>query len=89
MYCVFPAKYVETIDSDWIQHGGEQIAGHVYVSVFDGSRWRVIDPVKKIVDADIARDGRVVYGEGLDSWDIGIDSFDSLSKAFNDFRSQK
>ena len=33
--------------------------------------------------------GRVFFKEGLDSWDIGIDSFDALSEAFNNFRKQK
>lgn len=81
-----PARYVETIDRTWLQDGGENITGHVYVKVFDGNEWKVIDPMKRVIGADIEYDGRVVFKEGLDSWGIGIDSFDTLSKAFNDFR---
>ncbi len=83
-----PSKYVETIDEDWLQNGGDNITGHVYVNAFDGSRWRIIDPMKKVIDANPDQDGRVNYKEGLDSWDIGIDSFDMLIKQFNDFRNQ-
>lgn len=82
-----PAKYIETIDEPWLQNGGESIVGHVYVKVFDGSRWRIIDPIRKVIDADIQQDKMVIFREGLDSWDIGIDSFNSLSEAFNNFRS--
>jgi hypothetical protein len=31
-------------------------------------------------------EGRVIYKEGLDSWDIDITDFNSLRKAFNAFR---
>ncbi len=83
-----PAKYIEAIDANWLQEGGEHISGHVYVRVFDGTDWIIIDPMKKSIDVDIERDSRVTFKEGLDSWDIGIDSFESLSESFNDFRNQ-
>jgi hypothetical protein len=82
------SKYVEAIDVAWLKNGGEHITGHVYVRVFDGSCWRMIDPIRKIIDVDIVQDKRVVFKEGLDSWDIGINSFDSLLEAFNNFRNQ-
>lgn len=84
-----PAKYIETIDENWLQNGGEHITGHVYVNIFDGSCWRIIDPMKKTIDVNLKQDGRVFFKEGLDSWDIGIDSFDALSQLFNDFRKQR
>lgn len=83
-----PAKYIETIDNEWLEKGGDSINGHVYAGVFCDERWRIVDPSKREIDVDIARDGRTIFKEGLDSWGIGIDSFESLKAQFNDFRIQ-
>lgn len=86
-----PTKYIETIDSDFFRKNSKKNAdnysGHVYSSVFEKNKgWRVVDQTKSKIDADIAGDGRVVFKEGLDSWDIGIKDFDDLKKEFNEFR---
>ena len=84
-----PAKYVETIDRSWLKKGGSSIAGHVYGQVFDykKKRWIWVDPMGGQVDIS-APSERVIYKEGLDSWDIGIADFDSLRKLFERFRNE-
>lgn len=87
--CNIPAKYVETIDLSWLKEGGNQIRGHQYVEIYDedGDRWIWIDPLGRRVDiASPDNEGRIIFKEGLDSWDIGITDFDSLSKSFDTFR---
>jgi hypothetical protein len=82
-----PAKYVETIDRSWLEKGGSSIGGHIYGQVFDDKekRWIWVDPMGGQVDIPVPSE-RVVYKEGLDSWDIGIKDFDSLQKLFDKFR---
>ncbi|KUK76986.1 MAG: Uncharacterized protein XD93_0607 [candidate division WS6 bacterium 34_10] len=83
-----PAKYVETIDEQWLKEGGDLIRGHVYSQIFDDitNKWIWVDPLNCQFDAPPI--GRIIYKEGLDSWDIGIRDFDSLKKAFKEFRKQ-
>ncbi|MGI5897807.1 MAG: transglutaminase domain-containing protein [Candidatus Dojkabacteria bacterium] len=82
-----PAKYVETIDTEWLRRGDDKYSGHIYVRIFDNSKddWILIDPMKRKIDMSVPKD-RVIYKEGLDSWDIGIKDFETLKKAFDSFR---
>jgi len=84
-----PAKYVETIDKSWLEKGGGSIGGHIYGQVFDDEKkgWVWVDPMGGQVDIPVPSE-RVVYKEGLDSWDIGITDFDSLRKLFETFRNE-
>jgi hypothetical protein len=84
-----PAKYIETIDNEWLRTGGSSVGGHIYAGVFYDNKWRTANPSTKQIDIDIEGDDRTIYKEGLDSWDIGIDSFDSLRTQFNHFRETK
>jgi hypothetical protein len=47
----------------------------------------LIDPSFREIDVTIPTD-RVLYQEGLDSWDIGIENFKSLKKTFMNFREE-
>jgi len=76
-----PAKYVETVDKKWIENKTNSVTGHVYAKVFWGGEWTVIDPEKGTIGVDINNDKRVVFKEGFDSWDIGINDFESLKKS--------
>jgi len=83
------SKYVETIDKKWLQGGGDEISGHVYVQTYSNKKqeWTWIDPMnRKSDDVSLEKDERVIYKEGLDSWDIGITDFESLKSAFNKIR---
>lgn len=81
-----PSKYIEAIDKKWMDSETPQIRGHVYAETFDNNKWRMIDSTQRKIDANIDEDGRVVYGEGLDSWDLGIRDYDSLKQHFVEFR---
>jgi len=82
-----PAKYVETIDKEWLKNGGDQIGGHIYSQIYDESRgWVWVDPMRRKIDSP--PENRVVFKEGLDSWDIGINDSDSLNTKFEEFRKQ-
>jgi len=82
-----PTKYVETIDRKWLTEGGGSIGGHIYAQVYDEQKksWIWVDPLGNKVDVPAPYD-RVVYKEGLDSWDIGIIDFQSLQTQFETFR---
>jgi hypothetical protein len=87
--CGLQTKYVETIDKSWLKNGGESITGHQYAEVYDEEtkKWFWVDPMGGRVDTPSPEnEGRVIYKECLDSWDMGITDFDSLRKAFNTFR---
>ena len=82
-----PCKYVETIDKEWLEQGGSKHSGHVYVRIYDEGKddWILIDPMKREIDVSLPPN-RVIYKEGLDSWDIGITDFKTLQKEFERFR---
>ncbi len=83
----FPAKYIETIDKKWLNTGTDpHLSGHVYVGVLHDGKWVVIDSNRGgRIGVNIEEDGRVVCAEGLDSWAIGVDSFDALKKKYQEF----
>jgi transglutaminase-like putative cysteine protease len=83
-----PTKYVETIDKDWLKEGGSPIMGHVYAQVYDDrkDKWIWVDPRGKSIGR--APKKRVVFEEGLDSWDIGIKDSEELGRKFNTFRQE-
>ena len=84
-----PTKYVETIDKEWLNNGGNNYKGHIYTQVYDESndKWIWVDPMgQKVIDS--LPEGSVIYKEGLDSWDIGIKDFDSQRHEFEKFREQ-
>lgn len=83
-----PAKYVETLNLEWLRKGGRPIDGHVYASVYSDGEWHIVDPTRKQVGVDIGEDGRVVMAMGLDSWDIGATDFESLKELSENFREE-
>lgn len=83
-----PAKYIETISKKWLEEGGTSIAGHIYSQIYDeeSDEWHWVDPMGRKIDTPPEADSRVVFKEGLDSWDIGIRDYESLKELFNEFR---
>ncbi len=84
-----PTKYIETIDVEWLEEGGNSIRSHVYTQVYDDLQgiWVWVDPMRRSV-SDPSGEGRVIFGEGLDSWDLGIRDQESLRSEFELFRNQ-
>jgi hypothetical protein len=62
--------------------------GHVYAQVYDDrkDKWIWVDPRGKSIGR--APKKRVVFKEGLDSWDIGIKDSEELGRKFNTFRQE-
>lgn len=83
-----PTKYVETIDEQWLREGGNSIQGHIYSQVYDDvqNKWIWVDPMNMRIDCTPRN--RVIFKEGLDSWDIGIKDFDTLKSEFEKFRKE-
>ena len=81
-----PAKYVETIDEEGLRNGGGSISGHIYSQIYDinQDKWIWVDPMRRKIGSSPEK--RVIFQEGLDSWDIGITDFDSLKTKFEEFR---
>ena len=82
-----PAKYIETIDLDFLNKNETgNYKGHIYSGVYKGGEgWKIVDQTKRKIDADIEKDGRAFYKEGLDSWDIGIKDLQTLKVEFDKF----
>lgn len=78
------AQYVEAFARKWLQQGGEDIEGHVFVEVeVDGNTY-IIDAEKASIMKWYNR--HVVYKKGNDSWDIGIENFDDMKRVAHEFR---
>jgi hypothetical protein len=88
-----PSTYIETFDKKWLESKETAISGHVYVRTSLGGESVIIDPMKGIKDSrwlDVSpeEDGRIIYKEGKDSWDVGIENFDDMVKQSNAFRTE-
>lgn len=80
-----PTKYVEAIRNKWMEVGDENnIEGHVFAEVFLNGEWRIIDPAEACMK--FWYDRWVIYKVGLDSWSIGIHSFEELKQKFLEFK---
>lgn len=87
--CGLPTKYIETVDKSWLEKGGNDITGHQFAKVYDteDKKWFWVDPTWKEVDVSSPEnEGKIIYKEGLDSWDIGITNVDSMRQVLNTFR---
>lgn len=78
------AEYVESFARKWLEQGGEDIEGHVFVEV-------EVDGYTYIIDAERAcamkwYSRHVVYKKGADSWDIGIENFEDMKRVAQEFR---
>lgn len=81
-------KYVEAIKTSWLEEGGNSIQGHIFAECLIGDRWIQIDPQRATIHPLMNYNGFEIYEKGLDSWDLGIDSFNSLKNKFEEFRMQ-
>lgn len=80
-----PTKYIEAIRRKWLESDDEDfIEGHVFAEVYIDGKWYIIDPTEACLK--FWYDRWVVYGEGLDSWDIGIRNYEELKEKFINFR---
>ena len=89
--CGIPAKYVETIDREWLKEGGKEIDGHVYAQIYDAEKteWIWVDPRMGQIGSAPEQKDRIVFKEGLDSWDIEIRDKESMDKEFGNFRDSR
>ena len=79
----FEARYVEAIETKWLEEGGGQILGHVFVEVCLNGSWYIVDPQGAVIKAWYGKQ-YVIYAKGNDSWDIGIKSFRDLKEKFSE-----
>lgn len=67
-----PTKYVELLNRDWLQGESlDPILGHVVGEVNIQGNWYYIDPIPATISTRLPS-GMVLYGKGLDTWDLGI-----------------
>ncbi|MBN1169379.1 transglutaminase domain-containing protein [Candidatus Woesebacteria bacterium] len=89
--CGLSAKYVETLDTKWLKGNDQDIVGHQYAKVYDekNNKWFWVDPSsREQIDIPSPEDGgKVIFKEGLDSWDIGITDGETSTIALHQFRS--
>jgi len=81
----FEARYVEAIETKWLENGGEPILGHIFVEVNIENVWYIIDPQGATIRAWYGK-RYVIYDKGNDSWDIGIKNFQDLQEKFLEYR---
>jgi len=80
-----PTKYIEAIRNKWLDIGDENfIEGHVFAECFIQGKWHIVDPQEGEIKISYQR--FQIFKEGLDSWDIGIKSFDDLKEKFMEFK---
>ncbi len=88
--CGIPAKYVETVNEGWLNSSDDtSIQGHQYAQVWieEKKEWIWIDPMGGRIDISSPEDeNKKIFRTGLDSWDIGITDFETLSTLFLDFK---
>ncbi|OGM02100.1 hypothetical protein A2115_03660 [Candidatus Woesebacteria bacterium GWA1_41_8] len=84
-----PVKYVEVINKDWLESKtpNNSIEGHVFAEVQINNKWVVVDPEGMKITEEKTYKHHKVFAKGLDSWDIGIKSFEDLKNAFLRFKS--
>jgi len=82
-----PTKYIDTIRTQWLREGGRPVLGNVYAEVYDttAERWQLVDPINARLSISFP-DSAVLFGVGLDSWDLGISDIDSLHTKYDAFR---
>lgn len=78
------AQYVESFARKWLEQGGEDIEGHVFVEVELNRNIYIIDAERASIMKWYNR--HVVYKKGNDSWDIGIENFDDMKRVAHEFR---
>ena len=74
-----PTAFVETFHEDYLL--GRDFHGHVFGRVFGKDRSALVDPEEISYhkqESDIFP--RIIFREGLDSWDIGIYSYDDMHR---------
>jgi hypothetical protein len=74
-----PTVFVKTMDADWIRRfrAGPEPAvwsGHVFLEVWDGSRWKLLDPEAQLLHDDYDPATRLLPGERF-AYDKGIDPY--------------
>lgn len=80
-----PTKYVEVIAKNYFKNNLDKVAGHVYAECFIGKKWYGVDPMAGYIKYSVRYPGFVVYGRGLDSWDLGINDLESMRNKFKEF----
>jgi len=84
-----PVRYVETISKEWLENGDlDHIQGHVFADVYINNEWYIVDPQDGSIKSRYAtfRRQQIVFGKGLDSWDLGIKDLNMMKKKFKDFK---
>ena len=82
--------YMEAIERQWLQDPKDKIMGHVFVKIHVNGIEYFTDPANMAVYPRIPpaiRNKYRIYAEGLDSWDVGIKSFEDLREKFMEFSS--
>jgi len=80
-----PVRYVEAAKSSWVEKKDiDHIEGHVFAEVFLNKAWFIVDPQAAVIKTWYGKQYQVV-ATGLDSWDIGIQDFETLREKFAEF----
>lgn len=84
-----PTKYVETVKKDWLEQENLSlsISGHVYDK--ENKKWIWVDPMNMEINNSPENKDYVVVAKGLDSWDLGIDSFEKLHQFLKEFKNSQ
>jgi len=75
-----PAKYVETFEEDWLEHGSlEYVQGHVFIDLKIENSWKIYDPIKgpRLYNEYITNGKHyTVIGKGLDFSELYLKKLD-------------
>ena len=80
-----PTKYVEVISKDYFSDDLDKVRGHVFAECYIDAEWWGIDPMGGNLKSNTKYPNYVVYGRGLDSWDLGIYDMKTIRERFKQF----
>ena len=78
------AQYIEAFARKWLEQGGENVEGHVFIEVEIDGHIYIIDAERASIMKWYNR--YVVYKKGNDSWDIGIENFEDMKRVAYEFQ---
>lgn len=83
-----PTRYVEAIAKDYFSDDPDKVRGHIFAECYINGDWWGVDPMAGNLKAGIKYPGYVVYGRGLDSWDMGIRDIKTMREKFRQFANE-
>jgi hypothetical protein len=83
-----PTKYIEAINKEWLNSDMSNLSlrGHVFAEVNINNEWVIVDPESMKIHTKKNYDDYIVFKKDLDSWNMGISSYEDIKDKFLNFK---